>query len=404
MATALGLSLYLLARRGQDTAPGQPPQARPQGPLVWIDLPDAARWGAITTFAETALEQGLCDSVLVTCETPPPARLPADVLWSVPPPGTPHGAQRFVTHWHPDVAVMVGGLLRPALVAQAQDAGVPFMLIEGQSPELLGGKRWYPGLMSGLLARFSTIHVQNDAALHDFRRAGAGATTLHRSAQLEETGWCLPCTEAERAALSRQLGTRPVWLGAAVPQDEETAVLQAHLTALRTTHRLLLVLCPADPTRAPALADTIRDTHGLTVARRLAEDDLPDDVAVYLADTDNEYGLWYRLAPVCYIGGTLGAAHNPAQRTPFEAASLGSAIVHGPFLQWFEPAFSQLRRAGATRIAPSGSDLGETVSDLLEPDRAARLAQAAWAVLGQTSDASARALADLGALLTAKSP
>ena len=63
-----------------------------------------------------------------------------------------------------------------------------------------------------------------------------------------------------------------------------------------------------------------------------------------------------------------------------EAAALGSAILHGPRTGTLGPVFGRLGAARATRAVASANDLGDALGDLLAPDRAARLAQAAWAV------------------------
>ncbi len=63
-----------------------------------------------------------------------------------------------------------------------------------------------------------------------------------------------------------------------------------------------------------------------------------------------------------------------------EAAALGSAILHGPRTGDHGAAFARLGAARATRAVPVPGALAEALGDLLAPDRAARLAQAAWAV------------------------
>lgn len=400
MAPALGLSLYLLANRPKDAPAVWPPDLpRPAGVLLWVDVGASGRVRAAVTLAEAVLDRGLSDTVLLTCPTPV-ASLPPDVIAAVLPPENLQQAQTFFAHWRPDAGVQFGGQLRPASWTQALDLRLPMMIVEGSAPQVPGGKWWYPGLVSGLLAQVSMVCTADDAALAEYRRFGVPDRNLHASAPLEESGLCPACTEAERAALARQFGTRPVWLAASVPMSDLRAVIAAHLEALRSTHRLLLILCPTEPARSGEIAALIEGEFGLNVARRSLDDDAGDDVQVYIADTEGEYGLWFRLAPVSFIGGTLGAAPNPAQRHPFEAASLGSSIIHGPFLQPFEAAFGRLRRAGATRIVPSGGDLGVAVCDLLEPDRAARLAQAAWSVLAQSAAASDDALARIETLLS----
>jgi 3-deoxy-D-manno-octulosonic-acid transferase len=133
---------------------------------------------------------------------------------------------------------------------------------------------------------------------------------------------------------------------------------------------------PQDPARAPEIAAAMEAGEGWTVAQRGLDQEPDTETEVYLPDSAAEYGVWYRLAPVCYMGGSLlgeGCARNP-----MEAAALGSAIIYGPRPGSFGAVFGRLGAAQAARAVGSAGDLGEALSDLLAPDRAARLAQAAW--------------------------
>jgi 3-deoxy-D-manno-octulosonic-acid transferase len=89
---------------------------------------------------------------------------------------------------------------------------------------------------------------------------------------------------------------------------------------------------------------------------------------------------------VTFLGGSL-ISSGPT-RSPLEAASLGSAIIHGPRAGQYGAVIGRLGGARATRAVASVSDLTEAVGDLLAPDRAARLAQAAWSVISDGADVS----------------
>jgi 3-deoxy-D-manno-octulosonic-acid transferase len=54
-------------------------------------------------------------------------------------------------------------------------------------------------------------------------------------------------------------------------------------------------------------------------------------------------GLWYRVAPISLVGGSLQpiGGHNP-----FEPAALGSAILHGPYVTNFVDIYQRLSEAG----------------------------------------------------------
>ena len=196
--------------------------------------------------------------------------------------------------------------------------------------------------------------------------------------RMEENSAALPCLEAERAALAKLLATRPVWLAVGLPEAEEAVVIAAHRAAQSLAHRLLLIIAPEDAARAGPLAARLADDEGWIVAERSEDQEPEAEVEVFVADGMSELGLWYRLAPITFMGGSL--AGQGCVRNPMEPAALGSAILYGPRPGAFGGTFGRLGAARAARAVGSATDLGEALSDLLSPDRAARLAQSAWMV------------------------
>ena len=66
----------------------------------------------------------------------------------------------------------------------------------------------------------------------------------------------------------------------------------------------------------------------------------------------------------------------------------GCAARCGPGAGAHGAAFGRLGAARAARAVASSRDLADAVGDLLAPDRAARLAQAAWAVASEGAEAT----------------
>src|SRR5690606_34411413 len=122
--------------------------------------------------------------------------------------------------------------------------------------------------------------------------------------------------------LAQTIGPRPVWLAAEVPVDELPDVIAAHRQASRTAHRLLLILAPARAEDMEDMAKALREA-GFRTALRWDGEEPDEEVEVYLAGGPAEIGLWFRLASITYLGGTLTGG---ATRHPFEAAALGTAI------------------------------------------------------------------------------
>ena len=313
-----------------------------------------------------------------------------------PPADQPADVKAFLNHWKPDLIVLSDGEIRPALLFEAEARSIPAMVVDGREPYIARGRDgWFPGLLRGAVATVGHVLALDDAAARAYRKAGAAQ--VETVGRMEEVSAALPCHEGERAALAEALRARPVWLAAAVPQAEEAAVIAAHRAALRLSHRLLLILVPDNGARGKALAEALEAQEDWVVARRDLEEELDAETTVYIPDGDQEYGLWYRLAPVTYLGGSL--AGTGAQRSPLEPAALGSAIIHGPRPGVFGAIIGRLGAARGARAVGSASDLAEALSDLLAPDRAATMAQAAWAVASDGAEVTEKVLTRIRLLL-----
>lgn len=393
MAASLGLKLYNLGNR-RDTGKSAQRPPRPAGRLAWLHAPNAEQASAMLALLHRLAEEDGMGAVL-TCPVDLPPR--PGVLVQPPPADTPVDVRAFLDHWRPEIAVFAEGELRPAALHEAAETGVPLVMVNARSPVFLRERDgWYPGLMRSALSRFAHIGAIDEAAARAFRKAGATLSAVAVTGRMEEESAVLPCLEAERVALARRLAARPVWLAAGVTEAEEPAVLAAHRAAQQNSHRLLLILMPDDTNRAAALAERLEERDGWTIAQRMRDEEPDAGTEVFVVDNPAEYGLWYRLSPVTYLGGSLMGS-GPL-RSPLEAAALGSAILHGPRTGAFGPIFGRLGAARATRAVASASDLAESLGDLLAPDRAARLAQAAWAVVSDGADVTDKLLARIRAL------
>lgn len=387
---AIGLKLYTLTARsaGAEALPRPP---RPAGRLIWLHVPEGLPGRGMVELARRIRDEDGHPVLMTAAEG---ASLPDGVIHQPAPPDSPAALRAFLDHWRPDALVMCGGEIRPALIHEAGLRTLPLMLVEAEAPHLPPGREgWYPGLMRRALAALGEVSAVNETAARALRKAGA---TVRVSGRMEEPSAALPYNEAEREALARQLATRPVWLAAHLPEAEEAAVIEAHRACLRLAHRLLLIVVPQDPARATALAETVERDEGWITARRVLEEEPEADVELFIADAA-EMGLWYRLAPITFLGGSL-AGHG-CIADPMEAAALGSSLIHGPRPGGHGATFGRLGAARATRSVASAADLAEAVAELLSPDRAARLAQAAWGVASDGVEATERALAAIRRML-----
>lgn len=397
MAHPLGLTLYNLIHRAEHQE--RPERAaRPDGGLVWLHAPSMKSRAPMEGIARRLkAEDGIATLLTHGAEVSAPAVPMADRVEPVPSDSAPV-VRAFLDHWRPDLAVFAEGELRPVLLNEVRSRNIAHLLVEGRAPVFPAGRAgWWPGLMRSLLDGFEMIYAIDDNAVRGFRRAGGAQKGVKAIGRLEYPARPLPYTEAERAELATLLAARPVWFAADLPESEEAHVIAAHRAALKLRHRLLLILAPRLPARVDTLAQRMLEDEGWSVARRTAEEEPDADHQVYLVEPGLEFGLWYRLAPITWLGGSLskgGAGHDP-----MEAAALGSALIHGPHAGAFGPSLGRLAGAQATALATSAAELAERLEELLSPDRSARQAKAAWEVVSEGAEATDEVLVHIRALL-----
>ncbi len=99
--------------------------------------------------------------------------------------------------------------------------------------------------------------------------------------------------------------------------------------------------------------------------------------------------MWFRLAPFCFLGGSLVQAGGA---DPFEAAALGSAILHGPYTQTYQNDFERLLDAGGARMVYNSEMLSNALVETLSPERAAEMAHAAWEICSAGAEVNDRVI------------
>jgi 3-deoxy-D-manno-octulosonic-acid transferase len=75
-----------------------------------------------------------------------------------------------------------------------------------------------------------------------------------------------------------------------------------------------------------------------------------------------ELGLFYRLSPLVFMGGSL-VPHGG--QNPIEPAKLGAAILHGPYVHNFTDVYAAIDRAGGALPVADGQALTAALADLL---------------------------------------
>jgi 3-deoxy-D-manno-octulosonic-acid transferase/glycosyltransferase involved in cell wall biosynthesis len=379
---------------------GKASQPRPDGRLIWFHAASVGESLSLLELIRRVLAGSSDTHVLLTTTTVTSARLmdgllPPGVIHQFAPYDTRSAVRGFLGHWHPDVAIWTESELWPRLLAETDARAIPMLLINARVSEKTTARwRRNPETARALLSPFRAILVQEPQTAAVMREVGVPQDSLSVTGSLKEE---LPPPDAEPkalAALQGALGARPRWLAASTHEGEELALVAAHRRAFASAPDApLLIIAPRHPERGAALAKTLAADGWASVLRSAGE--LPGPKTdIYIADTLGEMGLWYRLCPIAFVGGSLAqiGGHNP-----YEPAQLGCAIIHGPHVSNFAGIYERLAQAGGARLAKTEADIAQALHLLQDEQTTARQTRAAHGLLASGVSATGAALATIKA-------
>ncbi|MBI5164593.1 MAG: 3-deoxy-D-manno-octulosonic acid transferase [Magnetospirillum sp.] len=359
---------------------------RPAGPLVWLH---AASVGESLSLLPLIERLSARVTVLVTTGTVTSATLMAERL----PPGALHQyvpvdrlpyVRAFLDHWRPDLALWAESEFWPNLLAETGRRAIPQVLIQGRiSPRSFAVWQRVPGFIGELLGHFALCLGQTEADAE--RLTVLGAREVRCLGNLKMVVPPLPCAPDALAPLEAALAGRPRWLAASTHPGEEAIAARVHAAVAARIPNLLTVVVPRHHTRGGAIAAELTAVvPELPVAVRSAGEVPQTTTALYLADTMGEMGLFYRLAPVVFVGKSLTVEGG---QNPFEPATLGAAVLFGPRMSNFPEAARMVAEGAAWQVADEEA-LAEAVATLLgDPAQLARRCARAQAWMQAESNA-----------------
>jgi 3-deoxy-D-manno-octulosonic-acid transferase len=366
---------------------------------------------AATPLIEQLLRQYPDLPVTVTCTTPTgSARIQAvfgdRVHHCYLPFDTPGANRRLLAKFAPQLIVLLETELWPNLIRQASAQHIPVVLVNARlSAKSARGYRRFSALVQPMLRQLSQILTQDEASRRRFS-ALLGLQSTHipgTTRQKVQGAGNLKFDMQHSADLSQQAaelkakwGARPVWVAGSTHAGEDEILLQAFAKVLVAQPDTLLILVPRHPDRFAPVSKLVTEA-GFSQAQRSAQQPVTLQTQVLLGDTMGELMLWYQLADLVFIGGSLieRGGHNP-----LEPMSLAKPIQSGPHVFNFATVFQWLSKHNAVVIADSATALAQSTISLLQ-DAAQRqqLAERGFALYQQHGGATQRTLQQLLQLL-----
>jgi 3-deoxy-D-manno-octulosonic-acid transferase len=377
-----------------DERRGVTKDVRPHGPLVWIHGASVGEVLAAAGLIERLRALNL--RILLTSGTVTSAdivtkRFPPDVIHQYVPYDSPRYVARFLDHWQPSLALFIESDLWPNLILSSAARRLPMVLINGRMSQR-SFPRWrrISGTIEALLGAFEVCLVRSGVDAERFAALGSRNVVITGNLKLD-----VQAPPADNARLERLMSVtrgRPVIVAASTHAGEEEILLEVHRELAGYFPALLTVIVPRHPNRGEAIGRVIA-ASGLHVALRSHEDLPTATTDIYVADTMGELGLFYRLAPIVFMGGSL-VEHGG--QNPIEAIKLGAAIVHGPHVFNFTDVYDALDSVGGAKQAETREALVKQIGQWLADPAARQTSVAAAArVVYQLGGALDRTLAAL---------
>ncbi|PHY18956.1 3-deoxy-D-manno-octulosonic acid transferase [Caulobacter sp. BP25] len=364
---------------------GRSERARPDGPLVWLHGASVGESLSILPLVERLRAERPEVTVLVTSGTTTSAallakRLPSGAIHQYAPVDAPGAARRFIARWKPDLAVFVESELWPNLLLEAKAAGTRLALVSAKLSDR-SFARWSkrPDAARQLLSAFDLILAQDARAHQRFEALGGKVTG---EADLKFGAGPLPVDEPELAKQRAIFAGKPVLLAASTHPGEDELVIAAY--AEMAEDRPHLIIVPRHIERGPAIVDMAR-WRGLSVRLRSGGD---PSGSILVADTLGELGLWYRLADLALICGSL--LPNIGGHNPLEAARVSCPFVRGPHVENWRSVYDALAEVGIGGYADD-TDLCDDLSGALANPDQLRIQAAKARAFVDVRDAEARA-------------
>lgn len=338
---------------------------RPSGRLVWLHAVGLGEVMALRGIIATLATIDPDLSFLVTSST----RQSAEVFSKNLPPRTVHQflpldvpayAQRFLSHWSPNLAIWSEQDLWPGLVFYADEYSIPQALINARMNEKSFLERSAArAVYADMFQRFFRISAQD-------KSTATYITTLGAEGDIRVDGSIKPLAQpittdlADHLILNAAIADRLCWVVCPSHPDDEAIALTAHRNVTAAHPNALLIIIPRFVERGMAICDDARK-QGFDVAQRSNGDAITTKTQVYVADTLGEAGFWYSLCHCAVIGGGFDdtQGHNP-----WEAARLGCPILHGPNTANFQRDYCVLDDNGGAVCIQNAQQLADAILQL----------------------------------------
>ena len=295
---------------------------------------------------------------------------------------------RFLTHFKPNVLIILETELWPNLITTAKKRNIPVLLLNARlSEKSMRGYQNVKPLTHAILSGISHIaaHNQTDAERFVALCYPQSQLTIPGSIKFDVSLSASTCDHAN--SFRQSLGPRPfIWIAGSTHEGEDAQLLDAHQQLCCSIPNALLILVPRHPERFDTVADLVHQrSFKLSRKSHHPSSSQLTTCQVLLGDTLGELSTLYGGADTAFIGGSLieRGGHNP-----LEAAAFGIAVLTGPHTFNFNDVYQGMFANQACKLVTNSHNLADTLLVLANnPAQTKKMGQAALHFVKQNQGA-----------------
>jgi len=303
--------------------------------------------------------------------------------------------RRFFNKLVPRLVIILETELWPNLLRTADHQQIPVLVVNARLSERSAKSyQKYAWLIGPIWQHISWIAAQTEPSQQRFIHLGMPADKVAVRGNLKFDFQISEALQQQAQQWRTQL-QRPVVVAASTHEGEDEQILDAFAQLLTQQPDCLLILVPRHPERFQTVTQLAQ--RQFKVVTRSSQQQVTAQHQVLVGDTMGELLLWYQVADVAFVGGSLieRGGHNP-----LEPVATSTAVVSGPHVFNFAEIFSRLEAVGAVKLVTHAEALAQAWQQLIaQPQLREQMVTAASAEFARDQGATAVMLTDVEAHL-----
>lgn len=355
---------------------------KPNGELIWLHAASVGEtFVALKLIEELSRDRRfflLTTCTLASAEIAAKQNLP-NLIHQYSPCDFTFCINKFLGHWQPSIGIFIESEIWPNRINLASKRFKISLLNARMSDRSFARWHYFKGLVSFCLSKFSLILAQSKEDRLRFEQLGAKNPIYAGNIKYSITPPKI--NSKDLASLKEQISNRQVLLAASTHEGDEEFILNCYGKLKKDYQDLLLIIAPRHSIRSDQISALLVHRK-LSYSRRTKKEAITAKTDIYLADTIGELGLFYSLANVSFIGGSLkNGGHNI-----LEASFFNTFIIFGPDMSNFqEIATEYLAHNAAISFQDEKEAIDIIKNALVNPEMLEGQNKAAGIILSQKS-------------------